>query len=264
MPDHTFVVLAYGDSPHLAECLDSLAGQTLSSRVCIATSTPSDFLRGMAERYGLDLNTTETGRGIAHDWNFGLQCASTRYVTLAHQDDIYLPAYTAECLAAAGRHPDTLIAFPDYIELVDGQDRSGTLMLRIKKLMLFAAMPFSDNVKMSFRKKCVIAFGSPIPAPGVMYNLDRLSGFRFSPDFSINMDWDAWARMAKLDGRFVHVKKVLMKHRIHPASATSAGLKQNLRQAEDLLMFRRFWPSPVARVIAWLYAGSYRSNKHRA
>jgi hypothetical protein len=264
MPDHTFVVLAYGDSTHLAACLDSLLSQTVKSRICIATSTPSEFIRDAATSHGVDLFVTEGGRGIAHDWNFGLQCAETTYVTLAHQDDIYLPAYTAECLVAAGSHPDTLIAFPDYIELVDGRDRSGTLMLRIKKLMLFAAMPFTDNVRTSFRKKGVIAFGSPIPAPGVLYNLDRLSGFRFSGDFSINMDWDAWSRMADMDGRFVYVKKVLMKHRIHSGSATTEGLKRNLRQSEDLRMFRRFWPRPLARMIARCYAASYRSNRQRA
>jgi glycosyltransferase involved in cell wall biosynthesis len=238
--------------------------QSVRSELLLCTSTPSQYLEKISIQYGIPLRVTAPGQGIAHDWNFGLQCASTRYVTLAHQDDIYLPTYTAACLAAAGRHPDTLIAFPDYIELVDGLDRSGTLMLRIKKLMRFTAMPFTDNVRASFRKKSVIAFGSPIPAPGVMYNLDRLSGFRFSNDFSINMDWDAWARMADMNGRFVHVKQVLMKHRIHPESATSEGLKHNLRQAEDLRMFMRFWPAPVARVIAWLYAGSYRSNRHRA
>lgn len=264
LPDHTFVVLAYGDSPHLAACLDSLASQTVNSSICIATSTPSDFLHSLADHYSVDLKPTDGGQGIAHDWNFGLQCADTPYVTLAHQDDLYLPTYTAALLAAARRHPDTLIAFPDYIEIVDGEDRSGTVMLRIKKLMLNTAMPLTDNVRSPFRKKSAIAFGSPIPAPGVMYNLDKLSGFQFSSDFSINMDWDAWSRMAEMDGRFVYVRKVLMKHRIHPESATTAGLKQNLRQTEDLRMFRRFWPGPMARIIAWCYAASYRSNRQRA
>lgn len=260
MTDHTFVILAHGDSPHLAECLDSLVSQTVGSRMCIATSTPSDYLRSIADRYGMELKTTEAGRGIAHDWNFGLQCADTMYVTLAHQDDIYLPTYTAECLAAASRHPDTLIAFPDYIELIDGRDRSGTLMLRIKKLMLFITMPLTDNVRRVLRKRWVIAFGSPIPAPGVMYHLASLPGFRFSSDFSINMDWDAWARMTQMEGRFVYVNKVLMKHRIHPESATTAGLKLNLRQTEDLRMFRRFWPGFIAAILARLYASSYASN----
>lgn len=32
-------------------------------------------------------------KGITQDWNFAYQCADSRYVTIAHQDDVYLPDY---------------------------------------------------------------------------------------------------------------------------------------------------------------------------
>ena len=36
---HTFAICAYGDSPYLTECLDSLLRQTVKSTILLATST---------------------------------------------------------------------------------------------------------------------------------------------------------------------------------------------------------------------------------
>ena len=53
--NHTFAVCAYGESPYLTECLDSLLAQTVKSRILIATATPNEFIRRTAaqcvERY---------------------------------------------------------------------------------------------------------------------------------------------------------------------------------------------------------------------
>ena len=116
--EHTFVVMAYGDSPFLPECLDALLRQSVPSAICIATSTPSDYLRHQARRIGAPLYVTESGRGIAHDWNFALRQAKTKYVTLSHQDDLYAPDYTEKCLDKIKRYPNALICFTDYTELV--------------------------------------------------------------------------------------------------------------------------------------------------
>jgi hypothetical protein len=94
-----------------------------------------------------------------------------------------------------------------------------------------------------------------------MYNLEMLSNFQFSNEFSINLDWDAWYRMAKMNGRFVYIPNRLLKHRIHQDSETTIGLKNNLRQAEDLKMFGYFWPKFIAKLLARFYAGSYKSNE---
>ena len=259
---HSFAVLAYKDSPYLSDCLDSLMRQTTDSEVYLTTSTPSTYISDLARQYGIKVYVTEKGRGIAHDWNFSLQQAKTKYVTLAHQDDLYLPDYAENCVQQAERFRDTLIYFTDYTEIADGIERSDNSLLRIKRWMLAFFMPFNKQISTSFWKRKSLSFGCPIAAPSVMYNLENLSGFRFSTDFSINMDWDAWTRIAALDGRFVFVNKRLLKHRIHADSATTKGLEANLRQEEDLKMFKRFWPDFFAAVIARFYAGGYKSNSH--
>ncbi len=261
MRNHSFAVLAYSESPYLSACLDSLKNQTMESDIYISTSTPSEYISAMAKKYRVDLFVTESGQGIAHDWNFSLRQAKTKYVTLAHQDDVYLPDYTASCIHKAEKFRDVLICFTNYSEIVEGKERSGTLLLRVKRLMLWFFMPLGKDIRRRYWKKKMLSAGCPIPAPSVMYNLEKLTGFQFSAEFSVNMDWDAWYRMAYMEGRFVYVNKMLLKHRIHSDSATTKGLEVNVRQREDLLMFKRFWPGFIARLLAKMYGRSYKSNK---
>lgn len=259
-PEHTFVVMAYGDSPYLPECLDSLLRQTLPGEICIATSTPSDYLQEQANRIGAKLFVTEAGKGIAHDWNFALRQAKTSYVTLAHQDDLYSPTYVERCLDAMRPYPEALICFTDYKELAGGEIRTDSLLLFIKRCMLHLFMPFRRS-KSRFWKTRLLSLGCPIAAPSVLYQRENLGDFQFSSAFTVNMDWDAWSRIALLDGYFFFIPEKLMLHRIHPDSATTRGIAAMRRQEEDARMYRRFWPAPVARVLMYLYSMSYRSNK---
>lgn len=260
MNNHSFAVMAYRESPFLSDCLDSLKNQTVGSDIYVATSTPSAYIEHIAGKYGVAVYVAETGRGIAHDWNFSLRQAKTKYVTLAHQDDLYLPDYTECCIRAAEKFKDSLICFTDYLEIVDGKERKNTPLLRVKLLMLRFFMPFRKHIRSRFWKRKLLSGGCPIPAPSVMYNLENLNDFQFSAEFRINMDWDAWSRMADMEGRFIYVDKALLQHRIHPDSATTKGLERNFRQQEDLKLFERFWPGFIARRLARLYALSYKSN----
>lgn len=75
-----------------------------------------------------------------------------------------------------------------------------------------------------------------------------------------NLDWEAWERISRLDGSFVYDDKILMYHRIHEGSETSALIRNNTRTAEDLAMLEKFWPVPVARLINVFYSLGQRSN----
>ncbi|MEO6131963.1 MAG: glycosyltransferase [Saprospiraceae bacterium] len=263
MLNHSFAVMAYKDSPYLPQCLDSLLAQSVKSHIYLATSTPSEYITTLSKKYGIDLYITDPGLGIAHDWNFSLHAAKTKYVTLAHQDDLYAPEYAANCYRACEKFKNTLICFTDYDEILDHKKRSKTLLLITKKIMLRTFLPIKYQTRSKIRKHILLATGCPIAAPSVMYNLEQLRDFKFSAAMSINMDWDAWNRLAGKEGSFVYVPKVLLTHRIHPGSATTAGLKANLRQQEDLIMFKRYWPDFIAKKLAKIYSRSYKSNEEK-
>jgi glycosyltransferase involved in cell wall biosynthesis len=261
MTNHSFAIVAYKDSPYLPDCLDSLKAQTVKSEIYITTSTPSLYIAETAKKYGVKVFTTEQGKGIAHDWNFGLSIAKTKYVTLAHQDDLYNSNYAELCTKAAEKFNDTLICFTGYTEIVDDKERSSTLMLTAKKIMNFMFMPFKKNIKTRGWKKFSQSFGTAIPCPSVMYNKKTLHDFAFSGKYKVSLDWDAWLRMSEMEGRFVYVPKMLSKHRIHKASATTEGIQGNVRQQEDFEIYCRIWPKFIAKLLSKFYAGSYKSNE---
>jgi hypothetical protein len=263
MINHSFIVMAYKDSPFLGPCLQSLILQKRKSHVLIATSTPSDYINGLARKYGVQVLVNTEGKGIAEDWNFGLQQVKTKYVTLAHQDDIYLPEYTMCCVRAAEKFSDTLICFTNYSELDFDREAKKNWMINIKEWILFSFMPFKKNIVKKTWKKLFLTFGNPIACPTVMYNIEQLKAFRFSGEYSISLDWEAWYRLAGTPGRFIYVPQVLVKHRIHLQSETTAGLATNIRQIEDLKMFKKVWPPPLAQFFVKLYSSSYKSNQKK-
>jgi hypothetical protein len=263
MYDHTFVVLAYKDSPYLPECIESLKKQTIQSNIIIATSTPSDYIRCIAEKFDIQMFVTEYGKGVVHDNNFGFRQVKTKYVTMTHQDDLYLPSYAETCVAAANKFKDTLICFTNYAEIMDGKDRQLTFMLKVKRFILSVFMPFKSHLSNKFWKMRLLSLGNPIALPTIMFNLENLPGFQFSEALAQHVntiDWQTWCNMAKMEGRFFYVKKVLLKRRIHADSLSSAGLENNSRYIEDLNMFRQFWPGFIAKFLARIYASSYTSN----
>ena len=258
--DHSFAILAYKESPYLEECIRSLVSQTKKSNIYISTSTPSRFLDRLAKKYELRIHLNKKSSGIASDWSFAYNASGTRYVTLAHQDDLYGENFSLELMKRRKLEEESLIFFTNYGELVNGESRFYTLNLVIKRVICRFFFLFSDSIRVNFLKTSLLSFGSPIPCPSVTYDRQHLNDFNFSEEFKINMDWDAWLRIAEKRGSFVRIEKNLMLHRIHPESETTKGISDNRRYNEDLRMFSRIWPAFFVKFIAKIYKLSYGSN----
>lgn len=261
--NHIFSILAYKNSPHLQECIDSLKNQTIQSEIIICTSTPNEFLENIAKKNNLKLFINEQKNGITSDWNFALSKPDAELITLAHQDDIYFPEYAEEMLRASAARRNSIIFFTNYNEIVHAEKkvfiREKTLNFFIKNLILRLFFKFSNYQKEN--KQRLLLFGSPICCPSVTFQKNMLDNFKFDDNFSINMDWKAWYDLSQKDGGFFWIKKTLLSHRIYSESETSNGLGDNRRQIEDLKMFEKFWPSKIAKLIYKIYSLSYKNNK---
>lgn len=260
MAEHTFVVLAYKQSPFLEDCIKSVLGQSVKSRVIIATSTPNGYISGIAEKYGLDIKVNTGKTGIGYDFDFAVKCGETDLVTVAHQDDVYDSDYSKEIINAYSHCPDSLIIFPDYYEIrKQGKVYSNT-NLKIKKVLLFP-LRFRMISDRKFIKRSALRFGDAICCPAVAFNKRLMPDEIFACDMKCNIDWYAWERLSKLKGYFIYIKKPLMGHRIYGESTTSEVLRDNGRTSEDLFMFKKFWPAPIARMLQKLYSNSEKSNE---
>ena len=85
---HTFAVCAYKESEYLEECIESLINQTVKSDIVVATHTPNDYIKNICDKYNLELFINEGEAGITQDWNYAVSVCKTKYVTIAHQDDL--------------------------------------------------------------------------------------------------------------------------------------------------------------------------------
>ena len=260
--NHTFAICAYGESPYLRECIESVLHQELETNVFIATSTPNDFLLRISKEYVVELFVNEKDAGhsnIANDWNFAYSCANTKLVTITHQDDIYFPKYAKVVIDGVNRTEHPLIAFTDYAERREEVDVTDNKLLSVKKIML---SPLRAHCfwKSKFVRRRILSLGSAICCPSVTFVKSNLPDQLFVPGYRSDIDWQAWEKISRMNGEFVYCHEALMSHRIHADSATTAIIADNDRTREDYEMYCRFWPKWMARLLEHFYRDGERQN----
>lgn len=257
--EHTFAICAYGDSPYLMACIRSLKKQSHPGRIIMVTSTPSTYIERICRENEISLFINRGEKGIIQDWNFAYEKADTRYVTIAHQDDIYHEKYTEELCRMMDSAKRPLIFFTDYGEIRKGKIVVLNTLLKVKRLMLIP-MEIKAAKNSRFIRRIILSLGSPICCPSVGFAKENVKAPVFQPGFRSNEDWQAWEKISREEGAFLYCKKRLVYHRIHEESATTRIIEDTGRRDEDIAMFRKFWPLPVAKLLASVYGRSEESN----
>ncbi len=268
---HTFVICAYKESPYIEECIRSLKNQTVTSRILLATSTPSEYLEHLCKQYDIPYHVREGQSNISLDWNYALSVADTEYVTIAHQDDVYGKEYEEEMMRMVEKKKEQkkqpLILFSDYVEQIGNQTYADRTNLRIKKILLYP-LGKSGRQNKTFWKRWVLRFGNAICCPAVTYHVPVIREYMsrdhrqqlFQKHFRSNVDWETWEWLSKKDGSFCYIQKPLMAHRIHADSETTATIEDHQRSGEDYEMFAKFWPGWIARLLTGAYKESEKGN----
>ena len=191
--NHTFVVCAYKESEYLEEAICSLENQTVKSNIIISTSTPNDYIKNIADKHNLQLLINNGKKGIGPDWNFAVSCAKTKYVTLAHQDDLYDENYTQEVYKAFNKNDDIIMIFTNHKEIRDGKIVDKNINLKIKAIMTF---PIRIIKRRRFVKRLILRFGNPISCPSVCLNTEVVGKRPYKEDMYANIDWGTWLEFA--------------------------------------------------------------------
>lgn len=257
---HIFAICAYKESPYLEECILSIKNQTVSSNMIMVTSTPNDYIKNMALKYDIPYFVNTGEGGITQDWNFGYAHADSEYITIAHQDDVYEKEYLETALAAADKSKKPLIFFSDYFEIRNGERVSNNTLLKVKRIMLLP-LRIKCLQKSRWVRRRILSLGSPICCPSVMFAAKNLPEVVFKNGFRACEDWEAWEMISKLKGEFLYSTKLLMGHRIHEESETSAIIGDNLRSKEEYQMYCKFWPKFIAKLLVKMYSKGQNSNQ---
>lgn len=258
--EHAFAVCAYGESIYLEECIKSLLEQSVKSNIIIATATPNEHIYGIADKYGIPVYINMGETGITRDWNYAYNMVSEPYVTIAHQDDVYHKDYTKMALSYLKKSKNPIIYFTDYGEIRNEKIVTANKLLRIKRIMLLP-LRISFFWKSRFIRRRILSLGSPICCPSVLFVKDNCPEQVFSHGFRADEDWEAWEMLSRRKGSFVYNKNILTYHRIHEESETSKILGDNARHKEDYVMYCKFWPKFIAKILTGLYGNSEKSNK---
>lgn len=257
--DHTYAICAYGDSPYLKDCLESLLSQSVKSNLLLATSTPSNYISGLCEKYQIPLFINPGPGGISGDWNFAVSCTQTELVTIAHQDDVYLPTYTGEMLNFINQFSKPTLYFTNYGELRDQGRVDSNRLLNIKRAIL-SPLQFKSLASSRFIRRRCLSIGDPICCPSATLIRSCFKEPLFQDTFKCDLDWEAWEKLANLDGSFAYNPQILMLHRIHNESETSHLIGDGRRSEEDYKMLSHFWPAHIARLVNQVYNQSQKSN----
>lgn len=257
---HTYVILAYKESQYLEDCIKSVTNQKYKSKVVIATSTPNDYISKLAKKYKLEIIVNKDHKDIGGDFDFAVSCGKTKLVTVAHQDDIYDYDYSFEMVEAFNRNDDVLILFPNYYEIKNGENEYDNLNLKIKRILLRSLKNEKKSNKISKKRK-VLKYGDSIGCPSVTFNMDKVKlPIFYGSGMKCNIDWYAWEKLSREEGSFIYIPKYLMGHRISEETTTTEIIKAGIRTKEDYIMFKKFWPNVIAKVLTRVYKGSEKNN----
>lgn len=258
--NHTFIVCAYKESPYLEECIQSLVAQNIKSNIMIATSTPNEYIRKLAEKYDIPVKVNEGESGIVQDWNFAYQQVKTDYLTIAHQDDIYLPNYLEGFYKRIHNVQSPLIYFCNYGEIRNGKAVDKNKLLTVKRIML-KPLEWKKFWNSIWIRRRVLSFGCAICCPSVTFNKKIIKQPPFEVKYRSDEDWQAWEKLSRKKGAFVYNSEICMRHRVHEESETSIILNDGARSKEDYEMFCKFWPAFIAKILVKFYSSSEKSNK---
>ena len=281
-PAHSFAVCAYGESPYLEACLRSLKAQTVKegTEILICTSTPNSHISRLAEKYGVPLRVRDVEkeggkRGIGPDWNFAFHCASGKYVTLAHQDDLYEKHYSEQLMKAAEQWPDMDLFTCAAVTIKNGKPERFPGAPEIVKTLLRIPLRFRGIAHLPLVKRLPLMFGNAVICPSVTYRKEAAEAVRgraeaadaaratgpFREDRKFILDWEFLYDFAALPGRWICSERPLMFYRVHAGAATAACIGDHVREKEETLMFRRLWPGWAAELILRWYRKSYDAYK---
>ena len=256
---HTFAVCAYKESPYLTECVESLVNQTVKSNIILSTSTDNAYIRAISDKYDIPLYIN-TGKGDMQDnWNFAYSKADTPFVTICHQDDFYMPLYAEYALKAMRKIPHIIMMHTNYFDVVDGKKLKTNMNKRIKTFINFLVR-FQLFARFRFFRKLALSFGNSICCPSVTYNKENTEAKPFHSTLAMAVDWDLFYTLADQKGTFVYFSKPLTCKRLHRDSGTNETIQNGERYRDDVTMFSRIWPKPIAKVIVRFYTKSYAVN----
>ena len=254
---HSFVILAYGESDDLEECIKSIKKQSVKSNVLIATSTENEYIINLASEYGLGVmgahnkeelikalkddfkGFTGSAKTKANDYNFCLDSVDTKLITIVHQNDLYDRNFAKEVINSYKKNKDASIIFTDSY-LIVGDKKIKKNKNLFKKRLLSHFLKYKRLNHLKYFKRLSLKYQNTICTSSVTFVRKNIGDNLFSTDFKYNLDWDLFERLSLLPKRFVYIPLKLVGNR-----QDNKKEKNKTWIKEDITLYKRFWPEKL-------------------
>ena len=220
MPQVSVVIPVYNIEAHLRQCLDSVAGQTLSDLevVCVDDGS-TDASPAILEEYAQKdprfqvIRQANAGPGAAR--NRGMERSSGRYLIFLDSDDWFEPDFLERMTARAEETgADVTICRSDEFDTHSGQVYDGSWML---KTQLLPGAVFSP------REAAGAVFQFTYGWPwDKLYRRDYILKEKFQyPDLAVSQDLVFVYPSVFCAGRIAVLDRVLIHHRVNRLASVS-------------------------------------------
>ncbi|MBR1414180.1 MAG: GtrA family protein [Bacilli bacterium] len=250
---HTFAICAYKESKYLEECIKSIKKQSIKTNIIITSSTKNKHIENLAKKYNIQTYFRNGKSDIQDDWNFAVKKCKTELVTVAHQDDIYNEYYVENILSNyTGK--EIMLSTNNYYLVKNKNLYNKNLKLKgILKIPL--TIPGISNIR--WIRKMTLSLGNTIQCPSVTYNKNIIGDDIFTSNLKFGLDWDTFFKLYKMKGKIRYIPRKLLSFRISNESTTKQCMDNSLRIKEDNIMFKKFWPSWLVKIIMKYYVKCY-------
>ena len=218
-PAVSVVVPAYNVAPFIAEALESVFAQTFTDFEVVIVNDGSpdteEFERALAPYRERLVYVRQENAGPSAARNAGIRRARGRYVAFLDGDDVWLPAYLEEQLAALAEGAGLDLVYSDAMLFGEGELVGRTFMQTCP-----SRGPVTVESLLAQRcaviTSCVVARREALVAAGL-----------FNETYRRSEDFDLWVRMAHAGARLGYRRKVLARHRMRGDSLAADAARMH-------------------------------------
>jgi glycosyltransferase involved in cell wall biosynthesis len=249
-PTVSVVVPAYNQAHYLPEALQSILAQSYCDyEIIVVDDASTDATKDVMQQYGDNVRYVyQENQGLAGARNTGIRLARGAYVALLDSDDVWLPCFLQEMMAAVNRDA----AATAYYCRAQCMDAEGLLLPQILSVQL----PAPDQLYQALLRANFI-----VPSTVILHRSSATTAGLFDPNFRRLQDWEFWLRLLRAGHRFIGVDQCLVHYRLHDSSLSTdptGGAKAALALAEKHFGpdhgEPRDWPADKQRIYGGIYS----------
>jgi glycosyltransferase involved in cell wall biosynthesis len=237
---HIFVP-AYGESPYLEECLESIKTHTDETVLCTVLDdcSPNANIRSSVEKFGNRFSYVRNDRnlGLARNFQKAFDLSESTYTLIVGSDDVLLPGYVDQLKEAAQKFP-TACLFQPQVSVIDENSQTFNAFPDLIKKFI---NPGKRNLK-EYEASVILRrllIGDFFYFPSIAWKAEVVRSYQLNPHLKTAVDLDLIARLAMENHTFVIGGQTVFSYRRHSKSVSMELGMSYERSKEEIEVHRQ-------------------------